>query len=301
LRRFTNDLTNYGLCCLDLTRDGKTLATVENKFVSDLWVSPAGDASRARQLTSGEPVGNASTWLPNGTIVYANGIGDLFSLRPDGGSPTLLTASQHRNYDPSACGDGRYILHQGFYEERANIWRMDADGSNLTQMTHAESAFNPECSPDGKWLTFSERQIMYTLPIEGGTPTRLVDDNSGGNAEISPDGKLIAYVRNGATNFSSTVMTIIRVAGGAPVYSFPIPAGLGRARWAPDGRGIDYDLTRGGVSNLWRQPIAGGIAKQITEFKSGHIFGFSWSRDGKQLALARGSASSDIILISNFR
>src|SRR5208282_3623260 len=28
-RRFTNDLTNYSLCCLDLTRDGKTLVTRE--------------------------------------------------------------------------------------------------------------------------------------------------------------------------------------------------------------------------------------------------------------------------------
>ena len=300
-RRFTNDLTNYGLCCLDLTSDGKTLATVEHKIVSDLWVSPAGDASLARQVTSGEPVGSASTWLPNGTIVYANGIGDLFSLPPDGGSPTLLTASQHRNYNPSACGDGRYIVYEGFYEEKSDIWRMEADGANPTQMTHAESAFNPRCSPDGKWLTYNEPQAVYTLATEGGTPTRLADDSFGGSAEISPDGKLIAYVRKGATDFSSTLMTTIPASGGAPIYSFPVPAGLGWTRWAPDGRGIDYELTRGGVSNLWRQPLAGGTAKQITDFKSGHIFGFSWSRDGKQLAVARGSTSSDIILISNFR
>jgi eukaryotic-like serine/threonine-protein kinase len=300
-RRFTNDLTNYGLCCLDLTRDGKTLATVENKLVSDLWVSPGGDASRARQATSGEPVGGASTWLPNGTIVYANGIGDLFSLRPDGGSSTLLTASQHRNYDPSACGDGRYIFYQGFYEEKANIWRMDADGANPTQLTHADAAFNPVCSPDGKWLTYSELQVVYKLATEGGTPTRLVDDNFGGNCEISPDGKLIAYIKKGATDSSPNFLAIIPSEGGAPAYTFPLPAGAGRRRWAQDGRGIDYNLTRGGVSNLWRQPLAGGPAKQITDFKSGRIFGFSWSRDGKQLALARGSTSSDIILISNFR
>jgi len=31
------------------------------------------------------------------------------------------------------------------------------------------------------------------------------------------------------------------------------------------------------------------------------IFAFDWSRDGKQLALTRGSENSDVILISNFR
>jgi len=31
------------------------------------------------------------------------------------------------------------------------------------------------------------------------------------------------------------------------------------------------------------------------------IFDFAWSPDGKQLALTRGSQSSDVILISDFR
>jgi Tol biopolymer transport system component len=72
-------------------------------------------------------------------------------------------------------------------------------------------------------------------------------------------------------------------------------------RWAPDGKALDYHLTRAGASNIWRQALAGGPPKQITNFKSDRIFSFDWSRDGKQLALARGSTSSDVILISNFQ
>jgi len=37
------------------------------------------------------------------------------------------------------------------------------------------------------------------------------------------------------------------------------------------------------------------------EFCFGLIFGFSWSRDGKEMLLARGENASDVILISNFR
>ena len=47
--------------------------------------------------------------------------------------------------------------------------------------------------------------------------------------------------------------------------------------------------------------LTGGPAKQITDFKSGRIFRFGWSRDGKQLLTVRGGISSDVILIRNFR
>ena len=64
---------------------------------------------------------------------------------------------------------------------------------------------------------------------------------------------------------------------------------------------MDYVLTRNGISNIWRQKLSGGPPNKITNFESGQIFDFEWSRDGRQLALTRGSQSSDVILISNSR
>ena len=52
---------------------------------------------------------------------------------------------------------------------------------------------------------------------------------------------------------------------------------------------------------MWEQPLNGSAARQITNFTSGYIFDFAWSRDSKQLLLAKGTHSSDVILISNFR
>jgi hypothetical protein len=60
-------------------------------------------------------------------------------------------------------------------------------------------------------------------------------------------------------------------------------------------------LDQGGATNLWEQPIAGGPVKQITKFTSGQIFDFNWAADGKQLLLARGETSSDVVLLSNLR
>jgi len=85
------------------------------------------------------------------------------------------------------------------------------------------------------------------------------------------------------------------------MHQFDWPALAWRPRWAPRGDAIDYILTRNGVSNIWQQGLTGGPPKQITHFDSGEIFDFEWSRDGRQLALTRGTESSDVILMSNFQ
>jgi hypothetical protein len=60
-------------------------------------------------------------------------------------------------------------------------------------------------------------------------------------------------------------------------------------------------VTRNGVSNLWAQSIDGSPPKQLTNFTTDRIFGFAFSRDGKQLALSRGTQASDVVLISDFK
>jgi Tol biopolymer transport system component len=72
-------------------------------------------------------------------------------------------------------------------------------------------------------------------------------------------------------------------------------------RWTPDGHGLAYIDNRGGVSNIWMQPIDGGKPVQLTDFKTDMIFGFNWSPDGRQLGLARGVVTSDVVLFSDVK
>jgi serine/threonine protein kinase/Tol biopolymer transport system component len=303
-RRFTNDLMDYQRYSLDLTRDRKTLVTIEGRRASDLWVAPAGDASRARQITSGGAAVSRLSWMPNGGIVYQNWNGELFAVRADGSDQTLLTPNERNNNLPEACGDGRFVVFMSFRNEKINVWRMDADGSNPTQLTNEGFAGFPTCSPDGKWVVYARvgEMSVWRVGIQGGTPTQVrIQNRSSPLAQVSPDGKLLAYTAWGATASSPSVLTVIPFDGGEPLYKFDLPAAAVWFRWAPDGKALDYFLTRGGVSNLWRQPLSGGPPKQITNFKSGEIFSFAWSDDGKQLALARGTRSDDAILIGDFQ
>ena len=72
-------------------------------------------------------------------------------------------------------------------------------------------------------------------------------------------------------------------------------------RWTPDGQSIAYADSKGGVGNIWTQPVGGGTPKQLTNFTSELIYEFDISRDGKQLVLNRGTRTTDVVLISNIK
>ena len=71
-------------------------------------------------------------------------------------------------------------------------------------------------------------------------------------------------------------------------------------RWTSDGRAISYVDNRGGISNIWSQPIDGSPPRPVTDFHGGEIYSFAWSRDGN-LAISRGMQTSDLVLISDVR
>jgi Tol biopolymer transport system component len=121
-----------------------------------------------------------------------------------------------------------------------------------------------------------------------------------GDTLISPDGKFIAYTFEEGAPVPTVKVAIIPTEGGSPVHVFQAPGGAASLRWSPDGRALQYILTRNGAGNVWEQPLSGGDPRQFTHFTSGLMFDFSWSRDGKQMLLSRGDRTSDVVMISNF-
>jgi eukaryotic-like serine/threonine-protein kinase len=304
--RVTNDLTNYVLRALNLTQDGKSLVTIENTISSDLWVVPGGQAAHAGQLTSGRAGVRDISAGPERAIVFSNQKNDLYSIHEDGSALTLLTPKMHNNGNPSTCRDGRHIVFESSLDRGGNIWRMDVDGTHVTQLTRSGSALSPVCTPDSQSVQYFDLNGMknWRVPISGGTPTQVDINNLAAVAHsFSPDSNLIAYNAFGPAGDVPNQILVIPAAGGKPLFSFRLrgDAALKRLRWTPDGSGLDYFLTNKGVGNIWRQPIPKGAPRQITKFTSGQIFSFDWSSDGKQLYVARGSNTSDIVLITNFQ
>jgi Tol biopolymer transport system component len=223
---------------------------------------------------------------------------DLWLMNADGSQRQLLRPGLRNYISMSSCGD-RYLVFDSYEENRLRLFRSDADGSNPTKLS--DDTFNSDCSPDGKWVLFNATHKLYRLPIEGGTPVELYTARNGVTGAISPDGKWIACAYQELDPAPASKIAVIPAEGGAPTGVFVRPIGASKLHWSPDQKSLQYLLTRRGATNVWEQPLAGGAPRQVTNFTSGQIFDFAWSRDGKQLLLAEGEETSDVVLLSNFR
>jgi len=186
---------------------------------------------------------------------------------------------------------------------------MDTDGGNLKLLTEGQGDRSPQTSPDGRWVVFHTARTsshrLWRVSIDGGEPVQLTDKLTS-NPTVSPDGSLIAcwYRDDDQQPNTPTKVAIIPFAGGDPVKVFDVPSSVNITaglRWTPDGRSLTYIDTTGGVSNIWSLPLDGSPPRQLTDFKTDQIFWFDLSRDGKQLAISRGTQTSDVVLIKDFR
>jgi Tol biopolymer transport system component/DNA-binding winged helix-turn-helix (wHTH) protein len=308
--QLTNDLSGYQGS--SLSASGAALVTRQLTRLSRLWLLPAhGDTleiERATQIQAGFGDNFSESfgldWTPDGGLVFASqasGNLDLW-LSTSAGKQQQLTRDKHTDLQPAVSADGRALA---FVSDRGGshaIWRMDLDGNNAQQLTRGRGDAAPSFTPDGKWIVYSTfRQAwpaVWKVPVEGGEAVALTDKITF-NPVVSPDGKWVACFYLDETSYK-TKLAVFPLEGGAPSVLEPAvapdPNSLG---WMPDSRALCYSVTRQGVANLWRCPLAGGAPVQLTRFTTDQIFRFAWSRDGRQLACERGQAVSDVVLFSH--
>ena len=299
MHRFTNDLADYS-AALDLTRDGNLLAVIQRARVSDVWVAPLSDSAQARQLTSGEQIFNAIVPGPSGKILASALNGDLWLMNPDGGEKTVVFPQAHNLFSASSCAD-RYLVFDRYLDGKIELWRADADGTNA--MKRLDEVESSSCSADGKWIYYALKDKLFRLAPEGGAPTEVL--SVAGTPRVwmvrASPGSRIAFLYQEGDPIPQTKLGVASAEGGPLQFTIPISIGSAGLAWAPSGKALQYLLTRNGATNLWEQPLTGGEPRQITNFPSSRIFDFAWSRDGRQLLLTKGTQSSDVILIRNFR
>jgi len=302
--KLTNDLNSYPT--ISLTADAGSIAAVKSDIDNNIWLMPAFDASRATQITQGRNLVARPAFTPEGKLVCpikAPVGADLYLIDPLTGNRKQLTADAGTNYEPSVSPDGRYIVFISDRTGAPQVWRMDIDGSNAKRLTQTAEDMDANISPDGRWVTYTSclnKCTVWKVGIDGGQPVQLTDRFSQAPV-FSPDGKQIACRYLDQPN-GQYQLAILPSEGGAPIKTFSLANGVVRCwRWTADGRAIVYGITQKGVTNLWAQSLDGSPPKQLTNFASEVIFGFDLSRDGKQVALDRGTRSSDVVLISNFK
>ena len=321
IQPITRDTNEYDT--LTLSADGKTAATVQVRTAYSLSLLPG---TGARGNTTVQPLTQAQdaqsvAWTAGGKLLVSDGQG-VRRMNPDGGQQaTILNDPNSWIADIAPCGDRYIVLAWSFHggTNQIHIWRTNADGSNPTQLTNGPFDQFPVCSPDGKWVYYSEvvgPHFSLRTPVEGGQPEPVPASDvhnmygSGAGQAISPDGKRLIFNADisGPNSVPLNKLALVNLdssSQSAPIMLQPDPriatgGGTGFTNamsFTPDGKSVAYIVRDQGVDNIFVQPLDGSPGHQITNFTSEHIAKFQWSPDGKTLGVARAERTSDVVLL----
>lgn len=189
-------------------------------YVQHLYVMDA-DGTKVHRA-SGQARGwvQPPRWSPNGRWIafedFVLGVDDsgdetykgaIKIVRPNGSDQQRVTGFTARNGHPSWAPDSRRIFFDRTLDKASEIFVMDRDGSDKTQLTNAaDRAFLAEVSPDGSKILFlrpipapgglgDQGTAIWIMDSDGSDPVQLTDGSRfDSNPRWSPNGASIAFV-----------------------------------------------------------------------------------------------------------
>jgi Tol biopolymer transport system component len=217
--------------------------------------------------------------------------------------PSLPAAVSEPRYGVSS-GDGlqgRIAFHRGAtFNGDFEIYVMNADGSNITQVTHNDvNEFDPIWSPNGMRLAFGRCQAtcdVVVINADGSGERVLIND--GFPSAWSPDGKRIAFTgfRDGddevfIMNADGSGVTQVTNNG---FHDSPTD-------WSPDGKQLLFQSDRDGNTELYVMNVDGsGVTRLTNNPASDEGDRAGWSPDGKKIVFSSRRDGDDLdIFIMN--
>lgn len=290
------------------------------------------------------PVAEATTPGTNGRVAFRRFLdedqttGAVFTIRPDGSGERQVTfpPSGFVDRNPDVSPDGRRIAFEREGEHYDEVFRVDADGSHLRQLTASPAGTpcdlggtcsgTPAWSPDGRRIAFRrgsgpvvddliEKQALYVMRSDGShvrqltqlRPPNLAEDS---DPQWSPDGRRLVFQRNnvrGAVPENGYALVTLRLSTGRERRITPWKLRAGDTPdWSPDGRRILFHSNVDGPedvsANLYTVRPDGRGLRQLTFEVGGTInyLGSSYSPDGKLITFGRrpatGGTNADVFV-----
>jgi Tol biopolymer transport system component len=182
-----------------------------------------------------------------------------------------------------------------------DIWVMDADGSNQTNITNTSAADRlPAWSPDGTKIVFASIRSgswrVWVMDADGSNPTMLSIDGpsswTSSHPSWSPDGTKIVY-KSDVYSGSIFVMdadgsnkTAVRMINNSKDY---------HPQWSPDGTKIVFQHSSQDFEQIWVMDADGSNPTNLTgDFEDRDNEDPIWSPDGTKILFNRGGQSGHI-------
>jgi len=275
--------------------NGQSLAFIVRRggAIDELWRLQLLSGQLTR-LTTG-PTLSEPKFSPDDEHVYwggmtNTGIGGLYRLRlRDAGGQVVpvmtLNAGNIRGLSISQAGTAAFSVAAS----DSNLWTVRADSPETPPVKLTDDAGRityPDYSSDGR-IAFAQfiagnPVASWVIAEDGGRRERLVPDLAVGRPQWVADGSKL-LVMTGAEDHQSYLWV-----DAATRRTTPVPldsAGMRVGRVSPDGHDIAYHvIDTGGVMNVFRRPLDGGPAVQLTHDREAVSYP-AWSRDQRWLAV----------------
>ena len=220
--------------------DGKKIAFSSRRDGGEQIFVMNKDGSNPVNLTNDASVGDEGpSWSPDGKkIVFdsfrdGNNGGDTTSevyvmdTDPNTDDAKKLTDTPQDEFGPVFSPDGKKIVFDSAREGNLEIFAMDTDGSNPTNISNSVPGadFSPDSSPNTKKIAFASirdnignptTSEIYMMNPDGSNETRLTTNRTTDDAApaFSPNGRNIAFQSDPNGGTSDNVDIIVMKADG---------------------------------------------------------------------------------------
>lgn len=318
--RVTNGLDNFS--GLSSAAGGNKLLAIRTVETANLWLAKTGNPRLFSELTVGATNSHGITslaWIGSDSLVYSStgdnaGFSNLWRLSIATKARQQLTygADFHSDFG-TVSSDSKSIYFNTNRNRLINVWRMDASGENLTELTTPTAGglqLFPVPSHDNGAVYFifrnrEESSIKKFVPATGTVDSffHATGVTPAAFLVISPDGSRLAFLNASSevaadddTNFQ---IGVVSASDPSDVRYFDVKTRASIARFSPDGKAIDYISSVNRTATILRQPLDGGEPQEIVAVPNERIFNFAWSSDGNSIVVSRGQESRDAVVLSD--
>ncbi|MGB7643976.1 MAG: S41 family peptidase [Pseudomonas fluorescens] len=246
---------------------------------------------------------------PDGSrIAFTHG-GQIWVVPATGGEARSLTSDQFYSHHPVWSPDGQRLAFASRRHGNDDVFVMPVAGGAVTRLTHHSTNDVPQAfTPDGQEVLFASNRLgdakasaldgskdlnglfeqLYSVPAQGGRPVMVLPFPA---LEVAPsaDGQRLLYTDRRSSENEWRKHHVSEAA--RDIWLFDRKAGTHRrlsdfrgedrnAVWTPQQDAVLWLSERSGSFNVWRQPLAGGSAQQITFHKDHPVRFLSSARDG---------------------
>lgn len=210
---------------------------------------PASESAPATEtpIPTQEPTPTATPLPVPCTIAFdsdRDGNRDIYIMDSDGNNLVNLTNNPADDFNPAWSPDGSQIAFVSFRDgQSGKIYVMNADGSDVHQLTYENGSDWPDWSHDGIKITYTDQNDIFVINADGSG--QAINLTNSPETDIwpswSPDGSQIVWSSGSDGHWNNFVMN----ADGSNVLQITDNGQVNAAQWTIEGR----ILTSWGWSN----------------------------------------------------